>query len=66
MFEVNEDLRQIAYGFASKANLTDDPIAADYRARYAAAPNGIYTAGSEAPSVVLCDVSILGRRKCCT
>lgn len=57
MFEVNEDLRQIAYGFASKANLSDSPIAADYRARYAAAPNGIYTAGTQAPSVVYCDVA---------
>lgn len=54
VFEVNEDLRQLAYKFASKANLSDSSVAAEYRARYAA--NGeIYTAGTQAPSVVLCD-----------
>lgn len=54
VFEVNEDLRQLAYKFASKANLSDSTVAAAYRARYAA--NGeIYTAGTQPPSVVLCD-----------
>lgn len=54
VFEVNEDLRQLAYKFASKANLSDSTVAAAYRARYAG--NGeIYTAGTQPPSVVLCD-----------
>lgn len=54
VFEVNEDLRQLAFNFASKANLSDTSVAAEYRARYAA--NGeIYTAGTQPPSVVLCD-----------
>lgn len=54
VFEVNDDLRQLAYNFASKANLTDNVEAAAYRARYAAAGEQ-YTAGTEVPSVVLCD-----------
>lgn len=53
VFEVNEDLRQLAYGFASKANLTDDSAAIAYRAKYA----DVYTAGAEPPSVVLCDTA---------
>ncbi|CAN8101598.1 unnamed protein product [Discula destructiva] len=54
VFEVNDDLRQLAFNFASKANLSDSTTAAAYRARYAA--NGeIYTAGTQPPSVVLCD-----------
>lgn len=54
VFEVNEDLRQAAYALASKANLSDNSIAADYRARYAAYGEA-FTAGTTAPSVVLCD-----------
>lgn len=51
VFELNDDLRQLAYGYASKANLTDDAQAVAYRAQYA----GAHTAGAEPPSVVLCD-----------
>ncbi|ROW16119.1 hypothetical protein VPNG_01981 [Cytospora leucostoma] len=54
VFEVNDDLRQIAYTLASKANLSDNSIAADYRARYAA-KGEVYAAGTQGPSVVLCD-----------
>ncbi|EFX03883.1 purine nucleoside permease [Grosmannia clavigera kw1407] len=57
VLEVSETLRDIAFGYASKANLTDDPIAAEYRARYAAAADGIYTAGTAVPSVVKCDTA---------
>lgn len=56
VFEVNDDLRQLAYEFASKANLSDNAEAAAYRARYAAAGEQ-YTAGTEVPSVVLCDAA---------
>lgn len=55
VFEVNDDLRQLAHGFASRANLSDNADAAAYRARYAAAGAGDYAAGAAAPSVVLCD-----------
>lgn len=53
VFEVNEDLRQLAHGYASKANLTDNSEAIAYRAKYA----DVYTAGAEPPSVVLCDTA---------
>ncbi|KUI54748.1 Purine nucleoside permease [Cytospora mali] len=56
VFELNEDLRQIAYKLASKANLSDNTIAAAYRERYAAEGEA-YTAGASAPSVVLCDTA---------
>lgn len=56
VFEVNDDLRQLAYGFAARANLSDNDVAAAYRARYgAAAAADNYTAGTQPPSVVLCD-----------
>jgi purine nucleoside permease len=54
VFEVNEDLRQVAYQLASKANLSDNPIAAEYRSRYAAS-GAIHVAATKSPSVVLCD-----------
>ncbi|KAF3764758.1 hypothetical protein M406DRAFT_81119 [Cryphonectria parasitica EP155] len=56
VFELNEDLRQIAYEYASEANLTDNTIAAAYRERYAASTEN-YTAGASPPSVVLCDTA---------
>ncbi|ROV94953.1 hypothetical protein VMCG_08301 [Cytospora schulzeri] len=54
VFEVNEDLRQAAFALASRANLSDNAIASEYRARYAA-EGEVYAAGAAAPSVVLCD-----------
>lgn len=53
VFEVNEDLRQRAHGFAAQANLTDSAVAAAYRARYA----DEYTAAGAAPAVALCDTA---------
>lgn len=56
VFEVNEDLRQTAYKLASKANLSDNSIAAEYRDRYAAAGGAArFLAATQSPSVVLCD-----------
>ena len=54
VFEVNEALRDIAYGFAIKGNLSDDAIAAEYRAKYAAGGE-VYTLATEPPSVIKCD-----------
>ena len=55
VFELSAGLRDIAFGFASKANLSDDPIAAEYRARYAAVAGEVYVAGTQTPSVIKCD-----------
>ncbi|KAJ1563054.1 hypothetical protein HK405_003278 [Cladochytrium tenue] len=57
VFEVNEALRQRAYGWAKVANLSDSDGAVSYRARYAAEPDGAYAVGAEAPAVVLCDTA---------
>lgn len=54
VFEVNEDLRQIAYQLASKANLSDNAIAAKYRTNYAATGEA-HEAATLPPSIVLCD-----------
>jgi purine nucleoside permease len=54
VFEVNEALRDIAFLFASTGNLSDDPVAAEYRARYK--PLGeAYIAATEGPSLLKCD-----------
>lgn len=55
VFEVNEDLRQVAFGLASRANLSDNPVAAEYRERYAGAGDEANLAATLPPSVVLCD-----------
>ncbi|MCJ1224807.1 hypothetical protein MMC12_001452 [Toensbergia leucococca] len=55
VFEVNDALRQLAVGFAKTATLNDSTAAMAYRANYASTV--AYTAGSEAPSVVACDVA---------
>lgn len=55
VMEVNEPLRQLAIGFASTAKLNDSDEAVAYRVNYA--QNSAYTAGSQAPSVVGCDVA---------
>ncbi len=54
VFEVNEALRDIAFEFASKANMSNDPIASEYRAKYGAAGE-IYAMATEPPSVIKCD-----------
>lgn len=55
VMEVNEPLRQLAIGFAKTAQLNDSSEAVAYRANYA--KNSAYTAGSQGPSVVGCDVA---------
>ena len=55
VFEVNEPLRQLAIGFAKTAQLNDSSEAMAYRVNYA--QNTAYTAGSQGPSVVGCDVA---------
>ncbi|OAA62747.1 purine nucleoside permease [Niveomyces insectorum RCEF 264] len=65
VLEVNAALRDVAYGFAAQANLSDNTVAAAYRARYAAAnvtaANGSttnpYAAATQPPSVIKCDVA---------
>jgi len=56
VFEVNEALRDLAVGFASKAKLVDSTSAAAYRAHYASAA-GIYNAATKSPSIIKCDVA---------
>jgi purine nucleoside permease len=56
VFEVNDALRKLAVSFARTATLNDSAGAVAYRALYAS-PDGIYTAGTQSPSVVECDVA---------
>jgi purine nucleoside permease len=44
----------MAYNFALKGNLSDDPVAAEYRAKYVAAGT-VYAAATTKPTVVKCD-----------
>lgn len=54
VFEVNEALRDIAFSYAIKANLSTSEESAAYGAKYA--PEGpAYVAATRAPSVVKCD-----------
>ncbi|KAL9124157.1 MAG: hypothetical protein Q9217_006485, partial [Psora testacea] len=55
VFEVNDNLRQLAIGFAKAAKLNDSSAAKAYRANYA--QTNAYKAGSEGPGVVGCDVA---------
>ena len=55
VFEVNDNLRQLAIGFAKTAQLNDSDTAKAYRASYL--NTNTYAAGSQAPSVVACDVA---------
>ena len=55
VFEVNDNLRQLAIGFAKTAVLNDSTDAMAYRANYAS--TSAYEAGSQGPSVVGCDVA---------
>ncbi|KIN02252.1 hypothetical protein OIDMADRAFT_162306 [Oidiodendron maius Zn] len=50
VFEVNEDLRDIAVGFAKTAKLNDSSISQAYRSNYA------YPEARKAPSILCCDV----------
>ncbi|KAH8652258.1 purine nucleoside permease [Xylariales sp. PMI_506] len=55
VMEVNEALRDLAFSFASNANLSDATAAAEYRAKYAS--SDLYAAGAAAPGVVKCDTA---------
>ncbi|KAJ9638645.1 hypothetical protein H2204_004121 [Knufia peltigerae] len=55
VFETNLALRDIAIDLASSAALNDTATAQAYRAKYA--PEAAYTAGSQGPSVLGCDVA---------
>ncbi|KAK3951087.1 purine nucleoside permease [Pseudoneurospora amorphoporcata] len=56
VFEVNEALRDAAYGFAQKAELSDSTVVADYRAKYKEAGSE-YAAATGLPNVVRCDTA---------
>lgn len=54
VIEVNDALREIAYTFATQANLSDNEEGAIYRAKYV--PEGMpYAAATQKPSVIKCD-----------
>jgi purine nucleoside permease len=53
VFEVNDNLRQLAFGYAKTAKLNDTADAQAARALYQSA----FAAGSSAPNVVLCDTA---------
>ncbi|OIW26038.1 purine nucleoside permease [Coniochaeta ligniaria NRRL 30616] len=54
VFELNEALRDIAFEYASKANLSTSTDAAAYGEKYAA-EGPLYTAATKGPSIVKCD-----------
>jgi purine nucleoside permease len=56
VFEVNDNLRKIAAGFARRANLSDSDTAKAYRAHYKT-PSGLYKAATLPPSIVECDTA---------
>jgi purine nucleoside permease len=56
VYEVNDALRKLAVSFARTATLNDSDAAIAYRALYHT-EDGIYAAGTQAPSVVECDVA---------
>ncbi|KAG7087702.1 hypothetical protein E1B28_013649 [Marasmius oreades] len=53
VFEVNDALRRIAFGFAQKANLSDSQEAQAYRSNYNT--SALFSAATKRPSLVLCD-----------
>ncbi|CAK7264622.1 hypothetical protein SEPCBS57363_001169 [Sporothrix epigloea] len=58
VFELSSTLRDLAFGFASKANLSVDPIASAYGKRYAGfEPASLFAAATHPPSVVKCDTA---------
>jgi purine nucleoside permease len=56
VFEVNEALRDLVFTYAAKANLSDNAIAVEYRAKYVPAGE-VYAAASKPPSVLKCDTA---------
>ncbi|KAH8688747.1 putative purine nucleoside permease [Talaromyces proteolyticus] len=58
VFELNNELRTRAVGFAKNAQLADSAAAQTYRANYLQnSTHGIYQMGGSPPSVVECDVA---------
>ncbi|KAK7436887.1 hypothetical protein VKT23_018908 [Stygiomarasmius scandens] len=55
VFELNDNLRQLAYSFAQNATLNDTSEAQAYRANYAG--DSELAPGASAPSVILCDTA---------
>lgn len=55
VFEVNDNLRQLAIQMARTGKLFDDTASQQYRANYASDP--AYSAGAAPPSVVACDTA---------
>lgn len=55
VFELNDNLRQLAIAFAKTATLFDDADSKSYRAHYA--NNSAFTIGAATPSVVACDTA---------
>ncbi|PQE21952.1 purine nucleoside permease protein [Rutstroemia sp. NJR-2017a WRK4] len=55
VFEVNEDLKQLAMAFARNATLNDTADAIAYRALYG--ENAAYALGAQPPGVVACDTA---------
>jgi len=55
VFEVNEALRDLAVGFASKALLNDSSAAAAYRAHYTDEGVTIYELATKKPGILTCD-----------
>ncbi|KAK8157615.1 putative purine nucleoside permease [Phyllosticta citrichinensis] len=53
VFEVNDALRQVAIGFATKASLNDSAAAATYRANYAKSAR--FAAAAQGPRILACD-----------
>lgn len=55
VFEVNDNLRQIAIELANTGKLFDNAASQQYRANYASDP--AYSAGAAPPSIVACDTA---------
>lgn len=55
VFEVNENLRDLAVKFASKVKLQDSPTAQDYRAHYSL--DLAYKSATRSPGIIRCDVA---------
>ncbi|KAL2867765.1 purine-nucleoside phosphorylase [Aspergillus lucknowensis] len=57
VFELNDNLRQIAISLSKKATLVDSDDAAKNRALYADSPGGIYDAATTEPDIIEGDVT---------
>ncbi|QKX60520.1 uncharacterized protein TRUGW13939_07665 [Talaromyces rugulosus] len=57
VFELNDNLRQLALSFARRAALVDSPAASKNRALYANSPGGVYDAATSKPQVIEGDVT---------